>query len=600
MGVMNKLRENTGVILWILVISFGVIWTLQDSDVFSTVGQPTGNIAVVNGADISYQEFQQSVEQQMQRVRQQMDGNVTPQMQDMVREQTYTQLVNAQLIEQEMDRLDIQVTDAEVMDMVYGDNPHPVIRQQFSDDSGQVDQQLIANLAQNPDMRESWLQMEQFLREERRQNKMNTLLQSTVHVSNRDVEDFHFRQNAQADVRYVALNYASVSSDEIDVSESDLRDYYDENREDFRRERTYEVQYATLPKEPTSEDSSAVMQDLENMRSDFADTEADDVESFLERNGSAVPYNDEFVDASSLPDAVADAVFADPTPGRVTDIIVEGGNAQLVRIMETQPNEDAEEGESDVEVNLAIMALEIRPSLATIREIEDTMDDIAFYAEEGDFEEEAANQNVPVNELTAQEGDATFPELGQSRALRDFLSAAEVGNISDVIELDNRFLVARLTGIQEAGYRSFSEVQDQIEPRVIREKRRDVQVQRMQDAYEGAESLDALADALGTRLRTREGVGYNDDVIPGLGRDPMFTGTVFGLDDGERSGVVGGANSAYVVEVTAWDEPGALADREREEVRQQLLSQRQQRVVNQWIESLREDADIKDNRSAYF
>lgn len=600
MGVMNKLRENTGVILWILVISFGVIWTLQDSDVFSTVGQPSGNIAVVNGADISYQEFQESMEQQMQRVRQQMDGDVTPQMQDMVREQTYTQLVNAQLIEQEMNRLGIDVTDAEVMDMVYGDNPHPVIRQQFADDSGEVDQQLIANLAQNPEMRESWLQMEQFLREERRQNKMNTLLQSTVHVSNQDVEDFHFRQNAQADVQYVALNYASVGSDEIEVTNADLRDYYDENREEFRRERTYEVEYATLPKEPTSEDSSAVLQDLENMRAGFVDAEADDVESFLERNGSAVPYNDEFVDASSLSDAVADAVFEDPTPGRVTDIIVDGGNAQLVRIMETQPDEDAEDEAPEVEVKLAIMALEIRPSLATIREIEDTMDDIAFYAEEGDFEEEAANQNVPVDDMTVQDGDDTFPDLGQSRALRDFLSSADEGAISDVIELTDRFVVARLASIQEEGYRSFSEVEDQVEPRVIQEKRRAVQVERMQDAYEGAASLEDLADALGTRLRTQEGVRYNDDVIPGLGRDPMFTGTVFGLDEGGRSGVVGGANAAYVVEVTAWDEPGTLADEEREELRQQLLAQRQQQITNQWIESLREDADIEDNRSAYF
>ncbi|MFO8231196.1 MAG: SurA N-terminal domain-containing protein [Longimonas sp.] len=595
---MNKLRENTGVILWILVISFGVIWTLQDSDVFNTVGQPTGNIAVVNGADISYQEFQQAVEQQMQRVRQQMGGDVTPQMQDMVREQTYTQLVNAQLIEQEMDRLGIQVTDAEVMDMVYGEDPHPTIRQQFADDSGEVDQQLIANLAQNPEMRESWLQLENFLREERRQNKMNTLLESTVHVSNQDVEEAYFRQNARANVQYVALNYASVSSDEIDVSESDLRDYYDENREDFRRERTYEVEYAALPKEPTSEDSSAVLQDLENLQADFE--EADDVESFLDRNGSVVPYNDEFVDASSLPDAVADAVFEDPTSGRVTDIIVADGNAQLVRIMDTQPVEDAEEDEPEVEVKLAIMALEIRPSLATIREIEDRMDDIAFYAEEGDFEEEAQNQDVEVERLTAQDGDETFPEIGQSRALRDFLSAAEPGEISDVLELEDRFVVARLSSIEEEGYRSFSDVQDQIEPRVVQDQRQEVQVQRMQDAYQGAESLDDLADALGVRLRTQEDISYNDDVIPGLGRDPMFVGTVFGLDADERSGVVGGANAAYVVEVTDWDEPEPITDAEREELRQQLLTQRQQQVVNQWIESLREDATIDDNRAAYF
>jgi parvulin-like peptidyl-prolyl isomerase len=596
---MNKLRQNTGVILWILVISFGVIWTLQDSDVFNTVGQPTGNIAVVNGADITYQEFQQAVEQQMQRVRQQMDGNVTPQMQDMVREQTYTQLVNAQLIEQEMDRLGINVTDAEVMDMVYGDNPHPVIRQQFSDDSGQVDQQLIANLAQNPDMRQSWLQLEDFLREERRQNKMNTLLQSTVHVSERDVQDAHFRQNAEADVRYVALNYASVSRDEVEITESDLRDYYDTNREDFRRERTYEVQYASLPKVPTAEDSAAVFEDLRALRNEFAST--DDVDAFLDRNGSALSYTEEFVQASSLPDPVADAVFADPTPGRVTDVVVAGGNAQLIRIMGTEPAESPEEGQSDVAVDIAQMALEIRPSIATLRSLEDRMDDVAFYAEEGDFEEEAANQNAPVNQLTAQEGDVTFPGLGQSRALRDFLSGAEeTGVISDVIELDDRFVVAHLTGIQEAGYRPFSEVEDQIEPRVLQQKRKAVQVQRTQDAYRGAASLQDLADALDTRLRTREGVGYNDNVIPGLGRDLAFTGTVFGLDEGERSNVVGGANAAYVVEVTNWNEPEPLTDEQRTQLRERLRAQRQQQVVNRWLESLREDAAIKDNRAAYF
>jgi peptidylprolyl isomerase/peptidyl-prolyl cis-trans isomerase D len=247
------------------------------------------------------------------------------------------------------------------------------------------------------------------------------------------------------------------------------------------------------------------------------------------------------------------------------------------------------------------MALEIRPSIATLRSLEDRMDDVAFYAEEGDFEEEAANQNAPVNQLTAQEGDVTFPGLGQSRALRDFLSGAEeTGVISDVIELDDRFVVAHLTGIQEAGYRPFSEVEDQIEPRVLQQKRKAVQVQRTQDAYRGAASLQDLADALDTRLRTREGVGYNDNVIPGLGRDLAFTGTVFGLDEGERSNVVGGANAAYVVEVTNWNEPEPLTDEQRTQLRERLRAQRQQQVVNRWLESLREDAAIKDNRAAYF
>ncbi|PSQ65195.1 MAG: hypothetical protein BRD32_04660, partial [Bacteroidetes bacterium QH_2_64_74] len=61
MGAMNTLRQNTGVILWILVLSFGIIWTLQDSDVFSAMNQPDRNVATVNGAPIQQEEYQQVV-----------------------------------------------------------------------------------------------------------------------------------------------------------------------------------------------------------------------------------------------------------------------------------------------------------------------------------------------------------------------------------------------------------------------------------------------------------------------------------------------------------------------------------------------------------
>ena len=595
MGVMNKLRENTGVILWILVFSFGIIWVLQDSEVFDTIGQPTGNIAVVNGAEITHQEYRDAVQQQMRQMREQMGGDLNPQMEDMIREQTYTQLVNMQLIEQEMDRLGIQVTDEEVMDMVYGDNPHPMIQQQFADDTGQVDRELIANLAQNPEMRESWLQMEQFLRDERRENKMNTLLQSTVHVSNRDVEEHHFRQNASADVEYVALNYASVSDEEVSVSDADLEAYYDENRDDFRRERTYEVRYAMLMKETTAEDSAAIAQDLEEMRAEFERTEAH--EDFLRRNASVEEFTEDFLTRDELGPATANAIYDDLTVGRVTDpIFEEDGTVRIAKILDV---EDAAEADEPA-VQVAIMALPLQPSMATIRELEDRMDDISFYTNDGgDFEEEAEAQNVPVRTLTAQDGDADFPDLGQSRALRDFLSAASRGDVSDVIELDDRFVVAKVESIQRSGYIDFADVRSQIEPRVIQQKKQEHQVERMQSAFQGAASLEELAENLDTRLRTHDGLTFDEDVIPGLGRDPSFAGTVFGLEEGEQSNVVAGANAAFVVALTRWHEPAPLTESEREELHQELLAQRQQRVIEQWIESLRDKASIDDHRGQF-
>jgi peptidylprolyl isomerase/peptidyl-prolyl cis-trans isomerase D len=92
-------------------------------------------------------------------------------------------------------------------------------------------------------------------------------------------------------------------------------------------------------------------------------------------------------------------------------------------------------------------------------------------------------------------------------------------------------------------------------------------------------------------------VTFTTDTAPGIGRDPAFSGTVFGLDEGETSGVVEGENAAFVVRVTATQEPAELTDSKRQQIRQQLMKQRQQEVSSQWISALKEDATIKDQRS---
>ena len=128
MGTMTKLRDNTGVILWILVIAFGLIWTLQDSGAFETVGQLGNNIAQVNGEPITVEEFNRAVNQRIQQMEQQTGEPLSPQRRDMVREQIFELLVEDRLREQEMDRIGITVTDEEVRQLVYGERPHPFVR----------------------------------------------------------------------------------------------------------------------------------------------------------------------------------------------------------------------------------------------------------------------------------------------------------------------------------------------------------------------------------------------------------------------------------------------------------------------------------------
>jgi peptidylprolyl isomerase/peptidyl-prolyl cis-trans isomerase D len=100
-------------------------------------------------------------------------------------------------------------------------------------------------------------------------------------------------------------------------------------------------------------------------------------------------------------------------------------------------------------------------------------------------------------------------------------------------------------------------------------------------------------------VQTVTQLSYTQTIIPGLGREPRFVGTVFGLRQGETSDVVVGENAAFVVQLMQLYEPPPLTEDMRNQIRQQLLNQRRQQVLSQWTAALREQADIKDYRRRF-
>jgi peptidylprolyl isomerase/peptidyl-prolyl cis-trans isomerase D len=74
-------------------------------------------------------------------------------------------------------------------------------------------------------------------------------------------------------------------------------------------------------------------------------------------------------------------------------------------------------------------------------------------------------------------------------------------------------------------------------------------------------------------------------------------GVAFGLDTGEVSPVMAAESAAYVLRVTNRNDVGEIPESERQQIRQQLLARERQQVAQQFIASLRNDAEITDNRS---
>ncbi len=692
MGTMNRMRENTGVILWILVLSFGGLWVLQDSGVFDTIGaDPLGKVIVVDGDPITRDVYSRQLEAQLEQVRRANNGTVPPQQLEAERERTFNALVENKLREQIMDEIGVTVSDAEVRNLIVGENPHWIIRQNFSDGQGGINRAILQNVIDDPAQTQSLIQLEQFIRLDRREQRLNQLLETSVRVSKSDSDALWTLDQKRADAEFFFLRYADVPDSLVSVTDREVRQYYSDNREDYATEKLFSVQIGSLSRHPAEEDTLAILQEIERLRSEFEATENDSL--FLAQSASEAVWSDNFVGASSLSSEELNVLFEQDTPPQGGDIvgpIIVDGQAQLIKVVDTRPSEEnhvrarhilvnmnddpavarasileirrrllggedfaevaiqmsddpgsgsnggdlgwfgpgrmvepfenaafeAEIGElvgpvetnfgfhlievthrAPVDVQLSRLAYLIDVSVATLNGIQESLEDLRYYAEEEEnFTGEAERRDIMVESLQIQDGQTVIPGFGQSFSVEAFLRDADEGDYSPVIELNEVTLVVHVTEIEPAGYEPLEDVEEQVRQLAILDKKREYQINRLQSAYDSG-GFDGLADMLGFTPQIASDLSFNNPIISGLGRDLQFIGAVLGLDPGKDSGVLIGDNGAYVIRTTSVIDPPEISDDELEDLLADLSREQQSLVLRSWINSLRESADIEDLRT---
>ncbi len=696
MGTMNKMRENTGIILWILVISFGGLWVLQDSGVFDTIGaNPLGKVIVVNGDPVTLEEYQRQLESQLEQVRQQTGNAVEPQQLETERERAYNALVNNMLLLREMDRLGIAVSDQEIQDLITGENPHQIIRSYFADEEGGIDRAILQNVIDDPEQEATWIQIEEYIRLDRRRQKFDKLISATVRVSDGDIQAAYEREQSAVSAEFFFLRYAEIPDSSATLSDRDVSRFYNDHKEEYRKERLYSIEIASLSKEPASEDTLALEREAEHLLPEFEAAEDDSL--FLIQSGSAQPYSNNFLRASDLPLPIAALLFESGdtiAPGLVVGPVTEEGGIHLVKVRDTRPTEETavrarhilirasddddaaiasartriqelrtrirngedfaelaanysedpgsgtnggdlgwfgegvmvkpfEEAafgasvgtlvgpvetmhgvhlievthQAAVEVQIAHLRLPIDASVATLNAVQESLDDLRFYAEEsGDFAGEAERRTIAIESLQMQEGQQFLPTFGLSLGVARFLETAETGTISPIIELNEVSLVVHVVDIEEEGYQALEDVEGVIRQRALLAKKKELQREWLEQAYQSG-GFDGLSEALGVESQLANGISFQNQIVPDLGRDPVFAGTVLGLAEGKDSGVVEGENAVFVARVTARHEPELLSNDERDRLREQLTNDLEQRLRNQWINALRDRADIQDLRT---
>ena len=586
MGVMEKMRNSTASILWILIFSFGILWVLADVDFFSGITQGPANLGDVNGDPITLEEYNNRVSFYTEQFSRQTNQPITPEMRSLYENQAWEDLVAARLIQQKMNDIGITVTDQELIDMVTGTNPDPFIRQQFADADGNIDRIALRAAIDAPENSQAWIMIEQQLRDNRRQQKMSNYISSGLKVSSLDIKNEFIQSNSFADIQYLRFPYSEITDDEISISDDELSAYHRDHSSQFQRSETYRFRYVSWDKTPTPQDTLRAVSDVEALRESFAMAENDSL--FLLRNQSATQFRGGFFTADEIREDYLPVV--DLEPGEVSDVVMINGDPNMFKKIEQRGNE----------FRFAVFSYNVvADPIATLDRLAERAEEFEFYASSENFEREAERRELQIAEATATKDNPFIPGLGQSQAVLNVLEELRTSSVSNPIELNDQFIVVQLLQRTPEGTRPLNEVRAQVENAVRNQKRGEIMYDRVRELVTGNGDLQNLAERTEKEIQIADGIRLGGNTIPGAGRELEVIGAIFGMENGELSGPIRGENAAFIIyaEDISHADPTAISSSQRSEIRNRLEQQKFFTFNEVFLDRLKDDARVRDNRS---
>ena len=173
----------------------------------------------------------------------------------------------------------------------------------------------------------------------------------------------------------------------------------------------------------------------------------------------------------------------------------------------------------------------------------------------------------------------------------------KVGDVSEVFDIGDQYVIAVLTGTRAKGTADVSSVRSEL----LAQVRNDLKAEQIMAKLKGKTgTLEQLAAAYGpaAQVKTADGVTLGTGTIPGLGAEPAAVGAAFGLKPGQKSAPIQGEQGVLIVEPVAINAPTSPADVAA--TRQQLTAQRASRTDGQLYEAVKANANVKDERTKFF
>ncbi len=311
---MAKMRGLAPAFIITVGALFVLFMVISDSNVLEALGGRTNNVGSVNGEDISYQEFVNAVDQQRENQKKQTGKEVDEQDMEQLRDQVWDALVTQKLLAEQIDKFGITVPDEEIKEIILGENPPEFLKQNFIDSTGNFNRQVYEQALFDPRNKEALLQAEEFVRQNRLNEKLQSLVLASVVVSEADIKNKFNEQNLKLKVQYALVDLSLYPDSIIKFNDNDLRKYYNENLDKYKNQAQRKLQYVLFSNQPSADDSATIKRNLEIVADKFKKDTAS-FKSYVEIY-STVPYSKDTMALNAFTPEVTD-LFSKTAPGNV-------------------------------------------------------------------------------------------------------------------------------------------------------------------------------------------------------------------------------------------------------------------------------------------
>ena len=614
MALMTTMRNRMHIFLWAILILFllsisigGLVGGANIIDQLFGRVDPSTAIGVVNGQKISPDDFSRAVSARLEQVRS-SGREITDRDFDQARKQVWDDYIREILISQSIDNLEISATDQEVLYHLQNIPPPFLISDPAFQTNGEFDRAKYEQAINNPSGNE-WAQIEQFMKDTYIPNiKLQEMVNADLIISDEDVWKSYIKQHVNYTIDGVHITTNTVKDDVEVPTEEELFDKYTDDIDDFYREEMRNLEIVSWEKKPSSDDTSRVVDECEqiinqlNNGSDFAEL----ADTYSQDPGNQVSPDSGkggelgWFGKGQMVKPFEEAAFIAKT-GDVVGPVLSRFGYHIIKVNDRRNDNDKEE----INASHILLKIEMGPNTNDALKRKSTLFSYDASDPKIGFSAALDSHQVTAKKITKiLDETINLQNYGAFREAIRFAYNSEINDVSDPMQNDRYFIVAKLDSILPEGTKSFEEVQNQIKNSINQERqfaqaemlagklRNELEngstFQQLKDTYE---NIDLISGDTKLLIRSFQSLGKSNYLVGALSKAKK--GDLVGpLKTPRGYGIVN------IVDISPIDSTDF--EMKRDVIYDNLSNQKRNSNFQSWYDDLLDNAKIIDNRKYYF